>query len=211
MPVGLIAYAMVWKFLHLPSFTTATSKPRIDWWGATFVIVTLVPLLLVAEQGRQWGWGSAAAISCYLISAVGLVAFLFIESIMGTDAILPLRLFKNGTFSTSTFLGFLVGFAMFGAMMTMPLYLQIVTGLTPTESGLATLPMMAGIMLSSIVSGQIVARTGNYRWFPVAGTLLVTLGYFYLTYLTADRPLWFLMIGMFIIGSGLGQLMQFLT
>lgn len=76
---------------------------------------------------------------------------------MGTDAILPLRLFKNGTFSMSTLLGFLVGFAMVGAMMTMPLYLQIVTGLTPTESGLATLPMMAGIMLSSIVSGQIVA------------------------------------------------------
>lgn len=210
-PIGIIALGMVWKFLHLPSFGNNAAKPRIDWWGATFVIVALVPLLLVAEQGREWGWGSTASIASYVVSGLGLIAFLIVESKMGQDAIIPLHLFGNGTFSMSTILGFLVGFAMFGAMMTIPLYLQIVVGLTPTESGLATLPMMAGIMLSSIVSGQIVSKTGKYRIFPIIGTLLVTAGYYYLTFLTVDRPLWFLMIGMFIIGSGMGQLMQSLT
>ncbi|MFW0112193.1 DHA2 family efflux MFS transporter permease subunit [Rothia sp. CCM 9416] len=210
-PVGLVALAMVWKFLHLPAIADKSKAPRVDWWGATSVIVALLPLLLVAEQGREWGWTSASAITCYLISAVGLVAFLSIEAKMGQDAIIPLALFKSGAFSMSAILGFLVGFGMFGAMMTIPLYLQIVVGLTPTESGFATLPMMGGIMIASIVSGRMVARTGKYRIFPILGTALMTLAYFYLTFMTVDRPLWFLMIGMFIMGLGLGQLMQSLT
>lgn len=210
-PIGLVALAMVWKFLRLPSFGEAKAKPRVDWWGATFVVVALVPLLLVAEQGREWGWASATSITCYVVSAVGLLAFILTESRMGNDAIIPLRLFRSKPFSMATILGTLVGFGMFGAMMTIPLFLQIVLGLTPTESGFATLPMMAGIMLSSIVSGILVSKTGSYRIFPITGTFLVACGYFYLTFMTIDRPLWFLMIGMFIIGLGLGQLMQSLT
>ncbi|MFJ4219652.1 MDR family MFS transporter [Curtobacterium luteum] len=210
-PIGVGALIMVIAFLHLPKFGEAKAKPRIDWWGATSVIVTLVPLLLVAEQGRTWGWGSAAAIACYVLGGVGLVAFLVIESLMKDDAIIPLKLFRSGVFSMATGLGFLVGFAMFGAMLTIPLYLQIVTGLTPTESGFATLPMIGGLMIASIASGQIVARTGKYRIFPVIGTALVSLGYVVLTFMTIDKPLWFLMIGMFLIGLGLGQLMQSIT
>ncbi len=211
MPIGVAALLMVIAFLHLPKFGVATTKPRIDWWGATSVIVTLVPLLLVAEQGRTWGWGSAGAIACYVIGALGLIAFLVIETLMKDDAIIPLKLFRSGTFSMATILGFLVGFAMFGAMLTIPLYLQIVTGLTPTESGFATLPMIGGLMIASIASGQIVARTGKYRIFPVIGTALVSIGYVVLTFMTIDKPLWFLMIGMFLIGLGLGQLMQSIT
>lgn len=209
-PIGIIALAMVWVFLHLPKFGEK-AKPRIDWWGAVSVVVTLVPMLIVAEQGREWGWGSAHSIICYVIAAVGLVAFLLIESKMGEDAIIPLGLFKSGSFSMSTILGFLVGFGMFGAMMTIPLFLQIVLGLTPTESGFATLPIMAGIMLSSITSGILVSKTGSYRIFPITGLFFLMCGYYYLTFMTVDRPLWFLMIGMFIIGTGLGQLMQSLT
>ncbi|PCN46971.1 MFS transporter [Curtobacterium sp. 'Ferrero'] len=210
-PIGVGALVMVIAFLHLPKFGDAKAKPRIDWWGATSVIVTLVPLLLVAEQGRTWGWGSPAAIACYVVGALGLVAFLVVESLMRDDAIIPLKLFRSGVFSMATLLGFLVGFAMFGAMLTIPLYLQIVTGLTPTESGFATLPMIGGLMIASIASGQIVARTGRYRIFPVIGTALVSLGYVVLTFMTIDKPLWFLMIGMFLIGLGLGQLMQSIT
>ncbi|PZE65163.1 MULTISPECIES: MDR family MFS transporter [unclassified Curtobacterium] len=210
-PIGVAALLMVIAFLHLPKFGEAKAKPRIDWWGATSVIVTLAPLLLVAEQGRTWGWGSASAIACYVIGALGLVAFLVIETRMQDDAIIPLKLFRSSTFSMATILGFLVGFAMFGAMLTIPLYLQIVTGLTPTESGFATLPMIGGLMIASIASGQIVARTGRYRIFPVIGTALVSLGYVVLTFMTIDKPLWFLMIGMFLIGLGLGQLMQSIT
>lgn len=210
-PIGFIALAMVWKFLHLPHRAAPSTKPRVDWWGSTAIIIALLPLLLVAEQGREWGWSSAISVTCFAISAVGLAAFITIESKMGPDAILPLNLFRAGAFSMSSILGFLVGFGMFGAMMTIPLYLQIVVGLTPTESGFATLPMTLGIMIASIVSGQIVARTGQYRIFPIVGTALMASAYFYLTFLTADRPFWFLIVGMFIMGLGLGQLMQSIT
>ncbi len=209
-PIGLIALGMVLAFLHLPKFHDR-STARIDWWGATAVIATLVPLLLVAEQGRGWGWTSAASITCYVIGFVGLVSFIFVERAMGTNAIIPLRLFHSGTFSMATVLGFLVGFAMFGAMLTLPLYLQLVTGLTPTESGFATLPMVGGLMIASIISGQIVSRTGRYRIFPITGTLVTAGGYLVLTFMSIDKPLWFLMIAMFLIGLGLGQLMQSLT
>jgi len=209
-PIGVGALIMVISFLHLPKFHR-TVKQRIDWWGATSVIVALVPLLLIAEQGRTWGWASPAAFACYIIGAVGLVAFILIERAMGVDAIIPLRLFNSRVFSMSTVLGVLVGFGMFGAMLTLPLYLQIVTGLNPTESGFALIPMIVGLMLSSIGSGQILSKTGHYRIFPVTGTLTMAVGYLVLTFLTVDKPLWFLMIAMFLIGLGLGQLMQTLT
>lgn len=209
-PIGFIALGMVLAFLHLPKFHDR-SKARIDWWGATAVIVALVPLLLVAEQGREWGWTSAGSIACYVIGALGLISFIVIERAMKENAIIPLRLFHSSTFSMATVLGFLVGFAMFGAMLTLPLYLQLVTGLTPTESGFATLPMVGGLMIASIVSGQIVARTGKYRIFPITGTFVTAGGYFVLTFMSIDKPLWFLMIAMFLIGLGLGQLMQSLT
>ena len=209
-PIGVGALLMVISFLHLPKFHRSV-KPRIDWWGATSVIVALVPLLLIAEQGRTWGWASPAAFACYIIGAVGLVAFILIERAMGDDAIIPLRLFSSRVFSMSTVLGVLVGFGMFGAMLTLPLYLQIVTGLNPTESGFALIPMILGLMLASIGSGQILSKTGHYRIFPVTGTFTVAGGYLVLTFLTVDKPLWFLMIAMFLIGLGLGQLMQTLT
>ncbi|CAN5154773.1 hypothetical protein BH11ACT3_BH11ACT3_25040 [soil metagenome] len=210
LPIGVIALLMVIAFLHLPKFQRQT-KPRIDWFGATFVIVALVPLLLVAEQGREWGWSSAGAIACYLIGGLGILAFIITERLMKEDAIIPLRLFNSRVFSMATVLGVLVGFGMFGAMLTLPLYLQIVTGLNPTESGFAMLPMILGLMIASIGSGQILARTGHYRIFPITGTAFMAAGFFLLTLITYDKPLWFLMIPMFLVGLGLGQLMQTLT
>jgi EmrB/QacA subfamily drug resistance transporter len=209
-PIGAIALVMVLAFLHLPRFGEHR-RPRIDWWGATAVIATLVPFLLVAEQGRDWGWGSAGAIACYVIGTLGLIGFLIAETLMKDDAIIPLKLFRSRVFSMATILGVLVGFGMFGALLTLPLYLQVVTGLTATESGFATLPMVLGLMIASIASGQIISRTGKYRIFPVTGTALTAGGFLYMTTLTIDKPLWYLMIGMFMIGLGLGQLMQTLT
>jgi EmrB/QacA subfamily drug resistance transporter len=209
-PIGIIALLMVLAFLHLPKFT-AHAKPRIDWFGATAIIVTLVPVLLAAEKGSDWGWASGLSITCYIIAAVGLIAFLIIETYMKEDAIIMLSLFRNRTFSMATILGVLVGFGMFGAMLTLPLYLQIVFGLSPTASGFATLPMMAGLMIASIGSGQIIARTGRYGIFPISGTFVTGLGFLVLTFITYDKPIWFIFIAMFLIGLGLGQLMQTLT
>ena len=210
LPIGIVALLMVLAFLHLPKFTKA-SKPRIDWWGAAAVITTLVPVLLVAEEGRTWGWTSAASITCYVIGGVSLIAFILIERWMKADAIIPLALFRSRTFSMATVLGVLVGFGMFGALLTLPLYLQIVFGLSPTNSGLASLPLMVGLLIASIGSGQIISRTGKYRIFPVTGTIVLASGYLVLTFLTYDKPLWFIFIAMFLIGLGLGQMMQTLT
>ncbi|MCE1174204.1 MAG: DHA2 family efflux MFS transporter permease subunit [Propionibacteriales bacterium] len=209
-PVGVLALFMVTAFLHLPHVPHLRGR-RIDWWGAGLVVATLSPLLLIAEQGRDWGWGSPQAIACYAIGGASLAAFVLVERAMGSDAIIPLRLFSARAFSMTTMLGALVGFGMFGAMLTIPLYLQIVNGLTPTESGFATLPMMGGVMLASIGTGQLIGRTGKYRIFPVTGTATTAVGYVLLLNLSLDKPSWYLMVAMFVIGMGLGQLMQTLT
>jgi EmrB/QacA subfamily drug resistance transporter len=208
LPVGLAALAIVMRFLHIPHTRRAV---RIDWWGAATVVLALVPLLLIAEKGRDWGWDSPIAFACYVVGALGIGAFILSEKLMGDDALIPLKLFKNATFSMATVLGVLVGFGMFGAMMTIPLYLQLVNGASPTESGFMMLPMILGLMIASIVSGQLISRTGKYNLFPKIGTGFMVLGFFWLTFLTADKPVIWMMIGMFFIGLGLGQLMQTLT
>ncbi|MFM6975035.1 MAG: MDR family MFS transporter [Agromyces sp.] len=210
LPIGIIAMAIVLRFLHLPKFH-ADHKVRIDWFGAAFVIMALVPLLLVAENGRDWGWDSANAIWCYIIGGIGVVAFVLTEWRMRDDAIIPLKLFKSSVFSMATVIGVFVGFGMFGGMLVIPLYLQLVEGATPTESGLLMLPMIAGMMTGSIVSGQVISKTGKYRAFPISGTFFMGLGYLWLSFEKLGTPLWWVMVGMFFIGLGLGQLMQTLT
>lgn len=207
-PIGIIALAIVLRFLHIPH---TRHSVRIDWWGAATIVLALVPLLLVAEKGREWGWGSPISLTLYVVGALGIAAFVISEKLMGDDALIPLKLFRNATFRMATILGVLVGFGMFGAMMTIPLYLQLVNGATPTESGFLMLPMILGLMISSIVSGQVIARTGVYKWFPRVGTLFMAIGFFWFTFATADKPVWYMMIGMMLVGLGLGQLMQTLT
>jgi EmrB/QacA subfamily drug resistance transporter len=207
-PVGAIALLLVVRFLHVPH---TRHQVKIDWWGAATIVLALVPLLLVAENGRDWGWDSPLAIACYALGVIGLVSFLVVEKRMGDAALIPLKLFRHPTFSMVTVLGVLVGFGMFGAMMTLPLYLQLVNGATPTESGFLLLPMILGLMISSIVSGQVIARTGRYRAFPTIGAGLMAAGFLWFSFAHADRPVWFMMVGMLLIGLGLGQAMQTLT
>jgi hypothetical protein len=173
--------------------------------------VALVPLLLVAEQGREWGWTSGGAITCYVIGAVAAAAFFWQENRMGEEAILPLRIFRNRTVSVSSSASVLIGVAMFGGLAALPLYLQIVKGATPTEAGLLLLPMTLGIMTGSISSGQIISRTGRYRIFPVTGAALLTVALFVFHYVGYDTPLWQTMIVMVFFGLGLGFNFQPLT
>ncbi|MDQ1571352.1 MAG: hypothetical protein QOF79_2026 [Actinomycetota bacterium] len=209
-PIGVLALFMVTRFLHLPK-RSANRSVRIDWWGASTVIIAVAPLLLVAEQGRTWGWTSASAWTCYVIGVVGIVAFIISERMMGDAALVPLKLFKSPTFSVATILGVMVGFGMFGALSTVPLYLQIVKGSTPTESGFQLLPMILGLMISSIASGQLISRTGRYKIFPIIGTGLMSLGFLVFITIKADTNYWILAGGMLLLGLGLGQLMQTLT
>jgi EmrB/QacA subfamily drug resistance transporter len=209
-PIGIVALAIVLRFLHLPA-RSVNRGVRIDWWGAATVILAVAPLLLVAEQGREWGWDSGGAITCYILGAIGIITFIIAERLMGDDALIPLKLFKSPTFSMATILGVLVGFGMFGAISTVPLYLQLVKGSSPTLSGFQLLPMILGLMISSIVSGQIISRTGRYKIFPIMGTGFMSVGFLIFTTIKADTNYWILAAAMLLVGLGLGQLMQTLT
>ncbi|GEL16443.1 MDR family MFS transporter [Pseudonocardia asaccharolytica] len=208
-PLGAIALAVVARVLNVPHTRRAH---RIDWPGAVSLAIGLVPLLIVAEQGREWGWDSTKALVCYLIGIVGLVAFVLAERHYGDDALLPLRLFRNRVFATTGAAGFVIGMGMFGGIVLLPLFLQIVHGVTPTESGFLMLPLVAGIMLASITTGQITSRTGRYKIFPVIGTALM-IGAMLLMHfrITVDMPLWELNLYMAMLGLGLGCCMQTLV
>jgi EmrB/QacA subfamily drug resistance transporter len=207
-PIGIVALVVVAKVLHLRH---TPREHRIDWWGALTICVCLVPLLTVAEQGRTWGWGDGRSIACFVVGGVGLVLFLVAEAVMKEDALIPLRFFGNRTFSITAAGGFLVGMGMFGGLALLPLYLQIVRGATPTESGLQLLPLTAGLMLGSIVSGQLISRTGKYKIFPVLGGALMVGGLLLLHTVGVDTPFWRTGICMAVFGFGLGLVMQPIT
>ncbi|OXM70217.1 MFS transporter [Amycolatopsis vastitatis] len=204
-PIGILALFVVARVLNVPH---ERHDHKIDWWGALALVVAVVPFLIVAEQGQKWGWGDGKAILCYVVGAIGVVAFIAIERWMKDAALIPLRLFKNSTFTVAIIGGIIVGVAMFGAITMIPQFLQVVQGKTPTESGLLMLPLMAGIMLSSIVSGRLTGKTGRYKIFPIIGTVLIAAGAFFFAQVEYNSPLWHPLVAAAIIGLGLGQCMQ---
>jgi len=207
-PIGIAALLVVDRTLKLRH---TRLDHRIDFGGAAALTVGLVPLLLVAEQGREWGWGSQRSLICYGIGLIGLVAFFLVERAMGAEALLPLRLFTNKTVGVASIASVVLGMGMFGGLASLPLYLQIVKGATPTSAGLMLLPMTLGMMGGSIISGQIISRTGQYRQFPIIGCGLLVASLFGFHYVGADTPLWQTMIVMLFFGLGLGFNMQPLT
>jgi len=207
-PIGLAALLVVDRTLHLRH---TRLDHRIDFGGAASLTVGLVPLLLVAEQGRDWGWASGRSLTCYGVGLIGLVAFFLVERAMGAEALLPISLFKNKTVGVASIASVVLGMGMFGGLASLPLYLQIVKGATPTMAGLMLLPMTLGMMSGSIISGQIISRTGQYRQFPIIGCGLLIGSLFGFHYVGADTALWQTMILMLFFGLGLGCNMQPLT
>jgi EmrB/QacA subfamily drug resistance transporter len=204
-PIGIAAMVVVARVLHLPHTRT---DHRIDWPGAVALIVGLVPLLTVAEQGRTWGWDSGRALACYAIGLIGIVGFILAERAYKDEALLPLRLFRNRTVAVGSISSTIVGMAMFGGLLTVPLYLQIVKGSSATEAGLQMIPFVIGIMAGSITSGQLIARTGRYRIFPIIGSILMLTALGLFSLIGADTPLWKTMLIMVVMGLGLGGNMQ---
>jgi EmrB/QacA subfamily drug resistance transporter len=207
-PIGVIALFVVARVLNVPH---ERHDHKIDWWGAATLVIGIVPLLIIAEQGREWGWGSERALLCYAVGAIGLIAFVLVEAKMTDAALIPLRLFKNSTFSMVIVAGVILGVGMFGGITMVPQYLQIVKGETPTSAGLMMLPMMLGIMIASAVSGQITSRTGRYKIFPIVGSLFLILGMALFHSIEVDSPVWQPMVYMGVFGLGLGLSMQTLT
>src|SRR5436305_1030434 len=204
-PIGIVALAVVAKVLNIPH---TRRNHRIDVFGALAITVCLTPLLIIAEQGRTWGWTSNRALICYGIGVAGLIAFLIIEKLVGEDALIPLRMFRNPTFSLTSMVGFVVGMGMFGGLICLPLYLQIVRDATPTKSGLLLLPLTAGIMIGSVVSGQLISRTGRYKIYPVLGTAMMVGGMWLLHTVDAATPFWTTSLFLALLGFGLGNVMQ---
>jgi len=204
-PIGLLAVLVVARVLNIPH---TRREHRIDWPGAVALAIGLVPLLIVAEQGRAWGWDSPRSLACYLLGVLGLLLFLLAERRIGDDALIPLRLFSGSVFSLTSVTAVIIGMGMFGAVAVLPQYLQIVQGATPTEAGLLTLPLVLGIMIASVISGQVIARTGRYKIFPVLGTMLMAVGLLLLSRIGVDTPLWQVDIYMAVLGLGLGGCLQ---
>jgi EmrB/QacA subfamily drug resistance transporter len=204
-PIGIAALFVVYRTLHVHHQRRDT---RIDWWGAASLIVTLVPLLTVLEQGRDWGWGSGRSMICFLVAAAGLAAFVAVELRMHDAALIPLRMFRVRSISVGIGASLLVGMAMFGGIMVLPLYMQIVHGASPMQSGFLMLPMVVGMMSASIISGQVISRTGHIRGFPIVGSGLAAVAMLLLSRITADTNLLLVMAVMLLLGYGLGNCMQ---
>jgi EmrB/QacA subfamily drug resistance transporter len=208
-PIGMVALVVVAKVLNVPH---TRRSHRIDWWGAVTIALGVVPLLLVAEQGQTWGWLSGRSVACYVIGVAGVVAWILVERRMGDAALIPMRLFGNKVFSQTSVLSVLVGMGMFGGMLMIPQYLQIVKGASPTKSGLLMLPLMLGMMSASIATGQLTSRTGRYKIFPVIGTALLVVAMLLFHFeVQWNTPLLETMVFMLLFGIGLGLTMQTLT
>jgi EmrB/QacA subfamily drug resistance transporter len=204
-PIGVAALFVVSATLKIPHFRR---DHRLDWWGAAFLTLALVPLLTVAEQGRSWGWASGRSLGCFVVGVLSVVGFVFAEWKMGEDALIPLRIFKNRTISLSLISSVVTGAGLFGAVTVLPLYLQIVHGASPTKAGFLMLPFVLGLMSAAVISGQIISKTGRYRTFPIMGAVLMVIGLFLLSRVHYDSPLIVIMAFMLLTGYGLGNTMQ---
>jgi EmrB/QacA subfamily drug resistance transporter len=183
----------------------------IDYLGAVLIALAATSLVLLTSfGGTTYAWGSAPIIGLGVAGVVLIAAFALAER-RAAEPVIPLHLFANRVFSAASAVGFVVGFAMFGAITFLPLYLQIVRGVNPTVSGLRLLPLMAGLLITSVASGQLISRTGRYKAFPIAGTAFMTLGLFLLSRVGVATGSALTSLYMFVLGVGLGGVMQVLV
>ncbi|MEV4844274.1 MDR family MFS transporter [Micromonospora matsumotoense] len=205
-PLALLAIVVCYHVLRLIPFERR--EHTVDWLGAGLLVAGVSALLLALSWGgNSYAWGSPTIIGLFVAGAVLGAAFVLQEARV-TEPILPLGLFRSATFALANSAGFVLGLVMFGSIIFIPLYLQIVKGASPTRSGLLMLPMMAGIIVTSIVTGRAMSRIGRYKWFPVAGSVVLVVGMLLFTRLQVDSSLWAAFGYMVVIGVGLGLCMQ---
>lgn len=201
LPIGAVALAVV---ARSPWVGGRSSVRRVDYPGVLLLVVALVPVLLVAQWGQQWGWGTWRSLVCYLVGLAGVIGFLRAERAAGDGALLSLRLFAVRAFTVGIAQGAAWGVTAFGVTVLLPLYLQLVRGFPPTAAGLLTLPLVAGMMLCSFIAGQVTTRTGRYKVLPVTGGVLLTAGTLCLATAGAGGSLVPAAVGMFVFGAGQG-------
>lgn len=208
LPVGLLALVVI--AITLPRRAERVHR-SIDYAGAGLLAVALSSLVLLSDLGgTTYAWISAPIIGLGGIALASLIGFLHTER-TSTEPLLPLRLFADRTFALTAALGLIVGFALFGSVTYIPLFLQVVNGASPTASGLQMIPMMGGMLLASITSGQLISRLGRYKVFPIAGTAVMALGLFFLSRMTSRTTIAEASFDMLVLGLGLGLIMQVLV
>jgi EmrB/QacA subfamily drug resistance transporter len=208
MPVGAVAVAIVVFKLHL---YTPHTRHRIDYLGAALLTGGVGALILLTTWGgSQYPWRSTTIVGLGIAGVALLGAFVWQER-RAPEPIVPLKLFRSRTFDLTSAIGFSVGMAMFGAIIFIPLFLQLVYGASATSSGLRMLPLMAGLLVASIASGRVISRVGRYKAFPVAGTAILVVGMFLLSRLTVGTAPWLASAYMLVVGVGLGLVMQVLV
>ncbi len=183
----------------------------IDYLGTALLAAGLSAIVLAASLGgTSYAWGSSTIVGLWIAGVVALTAFLVWER-HAREPILPPRLLRNRVFAVTSAVGFVVGFALFGAVTYLPLFLQVVKGASPTGSGLQLVPLMGGLLITSIASGQVITRTGRYKAFPIAGTAVMTLGLYLLSTMDSTSSRGLIFVFMFVLGLGLGMVMQVLV
>lgn len=207
LPIGLVALLVIAASLHIPA---RSSKHTIDYLGTFLIACVATCLVLVASLGGTWGWGSARIVGLAVLGAVLLLVFVLVER-KAAEPVLPLGLFRVRTFTLCSVISFVIGFAMFGAMVYLPTFLQVVQGVSPTMSGVHMLPMVIGMLISSTASGQVVSRTGRWKVFPIAGTAVTAVGLLLLHQLHRTTSTWEMSVYFFVFGAGLGLVMQVLV
>jgi EmrB/QacA subfamily drug resistance transporter len=204
-PLGILALVVTSTVLNLPF---RRQEHEIDYLGAGVLVAGVSALLLVTVWGgSQFDWTSSIIIGLAVSGVVLLVAFFWWERRVA-EPILPPRLFRNGIFNVASALMFVLGVSMFGAMIFLPVYLQLVHGASATASGLLLIPMMVGVLVASIGSGRLVSKIGRYKIFPVIGTSLMTFGMYLLSHLTLSTSYTTFGIYIAVLGFGMGLIMQ---
>lgn len=208
-PIG--AVALVVTAVVLPAHLRGARKPVIDYVGTLLLSAAVTAFVLVASLGgTTYAWASAPIAILGASGVVLLVAWALVERRV-REPVLPLHLFKNRVFSATSAIGFVVGFGLFGAVTFLPVFLQVAKGADPTISGLELLPLMAGLLLTSVVSGMMISRSGRYKVFPVVGSAVMTLGMYLLATVNASTPDGLMYLYMVVLGLGLGGVMQVLV
>jgi EmrB/QacA subfamily drug resistance transporter len=208
LPVGALAILIVSTRLHLH---TPHVRHQIDYLGFALLGGGVAALILLTTWGgSQYAWGSNTIIGLAIVGIALLSVFVWWEGRV-TEPILPLRLFRSPIFSVANAMGFTIGMTMFGAIIFIPLFLQVVYGVSPTKSGLMTIPLMAGLLVASILSGRAISRIGRYKAFPIAGTAVLVVGMYLLSLLGVSTAAWVASAYMVVVGIGLGLVMQVLV
>jgi EmrB/QacA subfamily drug resistance transporter len=208
LPLGLVALGVLRATLPAAA---RRARPKIDYLGAGLLASALSGIVLVTSLGgNTWGWSSAQLLAVAAATIVLLAAFIVVER-RASEPVLPLRLFRNRVFAVASSVGLIVGFSLFGAVTFLPLFFQTVNGADPTTAGLRLIPLMGGVLVTSIGSGQVISRVGRYKAFPIVGTALVVLGFLLLSTMDTRTGGLRAAVDLLVLGMGLGCVMQVLV